>query len=135
MSSTWTFGSLTLSSLDRRGGQEPRFAQPWHAQALALVDALIKAGLLAPQDWTDALGAALRQASTEGRPDDEETYYLAVLGALEEVADRAGLIGEAERLERQQQWRTAYERTPHGEPVELLSRRPGGGKTAPFGGN
>lgn len=91
------------------------FAEPWHAQTLATAHALIRAGQVTAGQWAETLGAALARAEETGRPDTEETYYLAALEALEEVAP----LDATALAERKSAWKAAYLRTPHGKPVEL----------------
>ncbi len=108
--------------LPREGESDgPLFAEPWHAEILAIVHGLNVAGLFSPDDWATALGAALRQAEARGAPDDQQTYYAAALVALERlVAERSPATGTA--LEpRVEAWRRAYLRTPHGQPVLLAA--------------
>ncbi|HEX6144408.1 MAG TPA: nitrile hydratase accessory protein [Geminicoccaceae bacterium] len=104
-----------LARMDDR----PAFDEPWQAEALAIAVCLTERGVVTPGQWSEALGAALRDAGTAGEPDTAEAYYLAVLRALERVTDGDGLIG-ADALERRTEaWRQAYLRTPHGQPVKL----------------
>ena len=91
------------------------FAEPWHAQILANAQALIRAGRLDPNDWANALGAALKTAEANGAPDTEETYYLAALDALEKVST----LDTDTLAKRKSDWEEAYRRTPHGSPVRL----------------
>jgi len=97
----------------------PAFGEPWQAQALALADAMVRAGAATPEAWSAALGAALRAAEARGAPDDEATYYACVVAALEAVTADAGLVTPAERAARRAAWEDAYRRTPHGAPVTL----------------
>jgi hypothetical protein len=99
---------------------EPRFAEPWQAQALAMADLLIKSGVIAPEAWTDTLKVELRRASEEGQPDHSATYWGAVLSALESVMISGQRISRAELLHRRDEWERAYLDTPHGHPVQLL---------------
>lgn len=92
-----------------------RFAEPWHAQALANAQALIAAGHLTPGQWAHALGAALKQAEANGAPDTEDTYFQAALDALESVAP----LTPKDLATRKAAWEAAYRRTPHGMPVTL----------------
>jgi nitrile hydratase accessory protein len=94
------------------------FAEPWHAQVLALAHAMKEAGHITPTDWAKALGAALRDAEAQGAPDTKDTYFAAALTALERLAETAGIPAEAQAL-RKSQWEAAYHRTPHGHPVLL----------------
>ena len=80
---------------------------------------MVKAGHFSAKDWAEALGSALRQADTLGAPDTVETYYSAVLTALEYLSEtRAGISSEI-RARRRADWEAAYRRTPHGKPVTL----------------
>jgi nitrile hydratase accessory protein len=96
---------------------EPVFGEPWHAQTLALADLLVKSGTISSARWAETLGAEIRALSAE--PDDRETYYRAVLAALESVLAENGSVTPVELHEREHQWERAYLRTPHGKPVEL----------------
>jgi nitrile hydratase accessory protein len=98
---------------------EPVFGEPWHAQALALADALVKRGVISPARWAETLGAEIEALSAE--PDDRETYFRAVLAALERLLAEAGSLTREELDEREHQWERAYLRTPHGQPVELAA--------------
>jgi len=99
----------------------PVFAEPWHAQVLAVAHGLSVSGLFSASDWATALGAALREREACGAPDTDETYYAAALAALERlVAERSPGAGDAHPA-RVEAWRRAYLRTPHGQPVELAA--------------
>ena len=98
---------------------EPVFGEPWHAQTLALADLLVKSGAISSARWAETLGAEIQAVSAE--PDDRETYFRAVLAALERVLAENGGVTRAELEERQEQWERAYLRTPHGKPVELAA--------------
>jgi nitrile hydratase accessory protein len=97
----------------------PAFNEAWHAQVLALADTMVKAGHFSATDWAEALGAALKAAEAEGKPDTEETYYMCALSALERLSARQAGVSEAEQAERKRDWEAAYRRTPHGKPVLL----------------
>ena len=107
-----------VAPLKRMDG-EPVFDEPWQAQVLAMADTLITAGVVAPTAWSEALGAALRDAAAGGAPDNAETYYRAALAALEAVLAAHGGVSVASLDERQDAWRAAYLATPHGKPVVL----------------
>jgi len=106
---------------------DPVFDAPWQAQALALADTLARSGRFTPADWAEALGHALREADAQGAPDTTETYYGAVLIALERLSETHAGISAAARTRRRAEWEAAYRRTPHGRPVVL------GDRTAPEG--
>ena len=98
---------------------EPVFGEPWHAQTLALADLLLKSGAITSARWAEALGAEIQALNAE--PDDRETYFRAVLAALERLLAENGSVTPAELEEREHQWERAYLRTPHGKPVELAA--------------
>lgn len=99
----------------------PVFAELWHAEVLAVAYALTRAGMFSAGEWAEALGAEIRKAREAGRPDDEETYYRAVLAALERlVGDKSPETGES-LAARVEAWRRAYLNTPHGQPVTLAA--------------
>lgn len=107
-----------LGFLKARDG-EPVFGEPWHAQTLALADLLVKRGVVSPKLWAETLGAEIR--ALKAAPDDRETYYRAVLAALERALEESGAVTRAELDECEHQWERAYLRTPHGRPVELAA--------------
>lgn len=97
---------------------QPVFDEPWQAQALALADNLVQAGHFTAAAWAETLGQELRSAERKGAPDNLDTYYGAVLSALETLTESTG-ISEETRMQRRTDWETAYLRTPHGKPVVL----------------
>jgi nitrile hydratase accessory protein len=107
-----------LSFLKAKDG-EPVFGEPWHAQTLALADLLVKSGAISSARWAETLGAEIRALNAE--PDDRETYFRAVLAALERLLAENGSVTHAELEDREHQWERAYLRTPHGKPVELAA--------------
>ncbi|MEX0809001.1 MAG: nitrile hydratase accessory protein [Dongiaceae bacterium] len=106
------------ASLAARDGG-PGFDEPWQAELLGIAHTLVAAGLFTQSEWSEALGAALRQAASAGRPDDQATYYAAALSALEQLTTARGAVTEAMLDARQAQWHRAYEATPHGDAVRL----------------
>ncbi len=98
---------------------EPVFAEPWQAQVLALAYSLVEDERFSAQDWAQTLGAHLKKADQSGRPDSKETYYSCALSALEELTARHTRISAQDVRGREDAWRRAYLRTPHGQPVEL----------------
>ena len=109
-----------VAPLARRDG-EPTFDEPWQAQALALAVALCERGVFSAAAWSEALGAELRRAEAQGAPDDHNTYYAAVLAALEQLLAAAGGITPETLAARTEGWRRAYLSTPHGQPVALAA--------------
>jgi Nitrile hydratase beta subunit len=98
---------------------EPVFGEPWHAQTLALADLLVKSEAISSARWAETLGAEIKALNVE--PDDRETYFRAVLAALERLLAENGDVTATELDEREHQWERAYLRTPHGRQVELAA--------------
>lgn len=103
----------------RRKDDDPIFDEPWQAQALAMADSLVRAGVISPSDWAETLGAQLESLYAQGESDDSETYYGAVLAALEQLLDQGGAVRREDLSVRRDAWARAYLNTPHGEPIEL----------------
>ena len=61
------------------------FAEPWEAQAFALVLRLSEQGLFQWSEWTAALAAQISQARESGDQDLGDTYYHYWLAALEKL--------------------------------------------------
>lgn len=95
------------------------FDEPWQAQGLALADALVKAGRFTAVEWAEALATSLKEADDEGVADTLDTYYAAVVTALERLCEAHAGISANDRAVRHSAWEAAYLRTPHGQPVEL----------------
>ena len=77
-------GLAALPLLPRDGGG-PVFAEPWQAQAFAVVVQLTEAGKLTSKEWAERLGSVLRQAEQRGEVDTGERYYDHWLTALERL--------------------------------------------------
>jgi len=99
----------------------PVFKEPWQAQAFAMAVTLSEAGLFSWQEWSSELGASIQSRQKKGDPDDGETYYLHWLETLEKMLSRKNLIEHADLLQRITEWKEAYLKTPHGQPVQLES--------------
>jgi nitrile hydratase accessory protein len=95
------------------------FDEPWQAEALALSMALVQAGRFSPAEWAASLGAAIKQAQAAGDRDDGSSYYNHVLNALERLVLEKSLATPDALAARKEAWRSAYARTPHGQPVLL----------------
>ena len=126
-----------------RSGAEPVFAEPWQAQAFAMVLQLHQRGLFSWPEWAAALAAQISAAQpaghtghtgqTEGTEvtddsdggddahdsDDGRTYYRHWLAALEALVTSKGAASTAQLARCAQAWHTAAGRTPHGQPVVL----------------
>jgi nitrile hydratase accessory protein len=91
------------------------FDEPWQAYAYSIAHALCDDGLFTWAEWTHALGERLRT-----RPDDDGThYYEMLLETLEALLVSKEAVRESELAALKEDWRHAYETTPHGKPVEL----------------
>jgi nitrile hydratase accessory protein len=106
---------LTLPRLPR-DAEGPVFAEPWQAQAFALALQLHERGAFTWTEWAAALSARLKAA---GPDDDGAPYYDHWLATLEDLVTGKRLAGADALAERKAAWAAAYERTPHGKPVEL----------------
>jgi len=69
--------SVAMGPEDPRGGdQAPVFAEPWEAQAFALVLRLSEQGLFQWSEWTAALAAQISQARESGDQGSGSGRYL-----------------------------------------------------------
>lgn len=120
ISSTLKHGKAILfGPEDPLAPRQAIFIEAWHAQSLALAYAMIQAGRFTPSKWAEALGFALKDAEAKGMPDTEDSYYHAVLGALERLAASDVGISQQSLDQRKRDWEAAYNNTPHGKPVLL----------------
>jgi len=108
-------GPKDLSDSD----QAPVFAEPWEAQAFALVLRLSEQGLFRWSEWTAALAAQISQARDSGDQDLGDTYYHYWLAALEKLLLEKSVLDSETVESRVEEWRRAYLHTPHGQPIEL----------------
>ena len=115
-----TVGDPALRPLAAADG-EPAFEEAWQAQVLAIADTLVQQGLFSAGAWSEALGAALREAEAEGAEDNQQTYYRAALTALESLVETHSDIDRQAMHGKREAWERAYRSTPHGQPVELES--------------
>jgi nitrile hydratase accessory protein len=120
ISSTLMLGKAILfGPEDPLAPRQAAFAEAWHAQSLALAHAFIQAGRFTPSKWAEALGFALKEAEAKGIPDTDDSYYHAVLGALERLSVSSVGISRQSLEQRKKDWEAAYNNTPHGKPVLL----------------
>ena len=98
---------------------EPVFAEPWQASAFALAVSLSRQGHFSWKEWAAALADELKASSARGEPDDGSHYYHCWLTTLERLVIEKGLSDTAALLAGKEAWAEAYQRTPHGKPVEL----------------
>lgn len=104
-----------------RDAEGPVFREPWEAQAFALTVKLHEARLFTWSEWAAALSQEISRAQVEGDPDLGATYYRHWLAALERLVTAKRLVDAAALGQRKQAWIQAYERTPHGQPVQLAT--------------
>jgi nitrile hydratase accessory protein len=99
----------------------PVFREPWEAQAFALTLALHERGLFSWSEWAQALAHQIAAAQAAGDADLGDTYYRHWLRALEALVAAKGASSIEELIRCQRAWCHAADRTPHGQPIELLS--------------
>ena len=75
--------ALPLLPCDEEG---PVFAEPWQAQAFAVIVKLTEAGKVTWKEWANRLGAVFREAEERGEFDTGQRYYEHWLIALERLA-------------------------------------------------
>lgn len=97
------------------------FEVPWHAEALGIANALMLGGMYSEVEWAETLAAEICQLDASGAPDTEESYYQAVLAALERLVGEKSPETAGSLVARVEAWRRAYLNTPHGRPVTLAA--------------
>ncbi|MDQ6433555.1 nitrile hydratase accessory protein [Mesorhizobium sp. LHD-90] len=98
------------------GMDEPVFAEPWQAEAFALVVALHERGLFSWGEWAETLSAEVHRADAAL---DGHDYYDHWLAALEKLLAKKG-VALAEDIETlAAAWERAAHATPHGKPILL----------------
>ena len=99
--------------------EAPVFAEPWQAQAFAMVLSLHQRGLFTWPEWAQALAAQIASAQAHGDADLGDTYYRHWLAALEAIVASKGAATRDEMTQMQRAWDHAADRTPHGQPISL----------------
>ncbi len=102
-----------------RDADGPVFAEPWQAQAFALVVQLQAKGVFSADEWAQALGAEIREAVAAGGCRDGSDYYERWCEALEHLLIAKGLASHASVDALAASWARAAEATPHGQPILL----------------
>ena len=92
------------------------FAEPWQAEAFALVVALHERGLFEWSEWAQLLAEEVRRP---GVAPDGSDYYDCWLRAFERVARSKGIATRAEVDALAAAWQRAAHATPHGKPILL----------------
>ncbi len=109
-----------LAALPRDSGG-PVFDEPWQASAFALAVSLSRRSHFSWKEWAAALAEELKASAARGEPSDGSHYYHCWLTTLERLVIEKGLSDTAALLARKEAWAEAYQRTPHGKPVELAN--------------
>ena len=78
-------GQLADLPLLPRDESGPVFAEPWQAQAFAVVVDLTESGRISIKEWAERLAAVLEEAEARGEYDTGRRYYDHWLAALERL--------------------------------------------------
>lgn len=98
------------------------FAEPWEAQAFALVVGLHEQGVFTWSEWAQVLSNELKRP--EAAPDGSD-YYRCWLRALEQILAQKQIADKVQIESVAAAWTRAAHATPHGEPI-LLQNDPQG---------
>src|SRR5215212_5811469 len=102
-----------VAPIPRAESGAPVFREPWEAQAFAMTLALHERGLFTWSEWAQALSGAIKCAQAAGDFDDDSTYYLHWLVAIEGLVREKGIASEQGLAERREAWDRAAYATPH----------------------
>jgi nitrile hydratase accessory protein len=97
-------------------GDAPVFAEPWQAEAFAMVISLHDRGLFTWEEWAATLSAKLKRA---GAMDDASDYYHFWLEALESLIASKNVASKHDVDHLAASWQRAAHATPHGQPIRL----------------
>ncbi|MGO3930077.1 nitrile hydratase accessory protein [Rhodopseudomonas pseudopalustris] len=103
-----------------RDDDGPVFREPWEAHAFAMAVTLHARGLFTWPEWAAALADEIKRAQQRGDPDSGDTYYQHWLATLERLIADKGVASTATQMRYRHAWDHAADRTPHGQPIELL---------------
>jgi nitrile hydratase accessory protein len=101
------------------GDGGPAFLEPWHAEAFSLAIALQQQGAFSWAEWVEHFCGVLCDVPAEDGETVESAYYRRWLLALEIITADKHLVSSEDMMVRKEEWRRAYQRTPHGQPVQL----------------
>ncbi|MCO5069800.1 MAG: nitrile hydratase accessory protein [Rhizobiaceae bacterium] len=96
----------------------PAFAEPWQAQAFALVIALAEGGKFSWNEWAAALS---QQVHRRDAAEDGSDYYHHWMRALETLLVEKGMASPSAIEDMTAAWQRAAHATPHGKPIELAN--------------
>lgn len=103
------------------GRDDPHFFEPWQAKAFALTVHLHDRGYFSWEDWVEVFSARIhgapRMPDAASSAEHAEGYYLAWLGALEQMLTDRDIAGAETLREMAETWRRAALATPHGTPI------------------
>lgn len=94
----------------------PPFAEPWQAEAFALVVALHERGVFSWVEWAEALSAEVKRPGAANNGSD---YYDHWLRALEALLASKNIAATADVDRLAAAWERAAHATPHGKPIML----------------
>ncbi|BDA85515.1 nitrile hydratase accessory protein [Aureimonas sp. SA4125] len=103
-------------------GDAPVFAEPWQAEAFAMVVSLHASGLFTWPEWAATLSAELARLPPEAS--DGSQYYVGWVRALEAMLVEKGVATPGVIAATTEAWHRAAHATPHGRPI-LLENDPG----------
>ena len=98
--------------------KDPAFSEPWEANTFAMLVSLEKRGLITWSEWADELAAEIKFDASH--LDTGVDYYVYVLSALEKLLIKKNIISIQGLEQYQAGWTRVAERTPHGQPMELI---------------
>ena len=111
-------------------GDAPVFAEPWQAEAFAMVVSLHASGLFTWPEWAARLSAELARLPPEAA--DGSQYYVGWLRALEAMLVSKDVATPDAIAATTDAWHRAALATPHGQPI-VLENDPGVSEQAPRG--
>ena len=114
-----TYNPLLKQVLDLNK-QYLEFYEPWEAHTFAIAVKLSEKGLLKWSEWSDLLAVEIKKAKEEGNPDFGNTFYQFWLSALETILIENNILDNCDIKLKTEQWRKAFQSTPHGNPVKLV---------------
>ncbi|EJN04039.1 nitrile hydratase accessory protein [Phyllobacterium sp. YR531] len=96
--------------------ETPVFAEPWQAEAFAMVVALHERKLFTWSEWAQALSSEIKKAETRG---EASNYYQCWLAALESLITGMNIAPKSDIDLLTRAWQRAALATPHGQPIRL----------------
>ena len=96
----------------------PVFAEPWQAQAFAMVVSLHDRGVFTWSEWAAAISAEI---AAHGAADDGSRSYEHWLEALEHLLIAKGQTSHGAIDDLAAAWARAAQATPHGKPIDLAN--------------